>query len=792
MMLSMVSEALKFMSTPKARSVIKISVLIALMAFGIYLRLAPVLGVIEKYGYSYALELHENDPWIEYWITEFIYKHGVLSWWKLNPSDPEFGQVVKAFYYPWGRDFPSSSFFGLNVVAALTYPIAGAFGLSLKAWVSLQPLIYAVVTMVVLYFLVKELTDGNDLAALASVFAYVTLPSTVDRTMATFVEKTGAGIAFILLSLLFYSKSAKLFKSDFKKAMLYASLAGASMGIVGWYWGGFQYIFAAFPLAIAVYPIFSRDKPTLKFLLLNIAVSIISLAVSAPAPSNLISLGFYPEFKLTGIGTMALASYVLPIAYVYGLNKRILNKRRYLLLLLIIGSVAAYLVFTGKTTIGGRTLLALTPPPLRGLIKVSPLVESVGEHQPGVGEIFSEAWGYLGIVVTIIGSIYILVKGRVDHIVIFTLTIIAIYAYINVAYFSTLAATFAVINIGIVIGALISTAIPQRPGVKKKKALVTLAKRISWTKIALTSMLIAIIIVPLTYATTYHFSAHKMAYPSMFVAGTGIPSRNDAWYKALDFIVQNTGSKALIVTWWDYGYWVTVNTGRATLADGSTLNGTQIELLAKVLTSFNGSEVISILRDYLNAPLNETYVVVYDVFQFVEQGNVTYVFPLHGQTGLGMAGRVDIPKSIWMIRIGGRDLSQYLYLYRLSTQGGVNYVISPRFDKPDSLPLIYKMIVNGILYLNIQESGANISYQFLWYTGSEAGVDYGISGYVEPLGISRQINVASFKFIGFEEYNNTLPECVKPYRVVFSPFYDYPELYTVVFIYKVDFSCSTS
>ncbi len=792
MLLSTIGGALKFMSAPKARGVIKILVLIALMASGICLRLAPTLGVIERYGYSHALELHENDPWIEYWVTEFIYKHGVLSWWRLTPSDPEFGQVVKAFYYPWGRDFPTSSFFGLNAVAALTYPLAGAFGLSLKEWVSLQPLIYAVVTMVVLYFLVKELTDGSDLAALASVFAYVALPSTVDRTTVTFVEKTGAGIAFILLSLLFYSRSVKVFKSNFKKAMLYAALAGASMGVVGWYWGGFQYVFAAFPLAVAVYPILSRDKPTLKFLSLNIAVSAVSLAVSAPALSNLVSLGFYPEFKLTGVGTMALASYILPIIYVYGLSKRVLNKRRYLLLILIIGSIAAYLVFTGRTTIGGRTLLALTPPPLRGLIDVSPLVESVGEHQPGVGEIFSEAWGYLGIVVAIIGSIYILVKGRADHIVIFTLTIIAIYAYINVAYFSTLAATFAVINIGIVIGALISIAIPRRPRVGKRRASVTLTKRVSWGKIALTSMLIAVIVVPLTYATTYHFSAHKMAYPSMFVAGTGIPSRNDAWYEALDLMSRNTSSEALIVTWWDYGYWVTVNTGRATLADGSTLNGTQIELLAKALTSFNGSEVVSILRDCLNAPLDETYIVVYDVFQFVKQGNVTYVFPLHGQAGLGMAGRVDIPKSIWMIRIGGRDPSQYLYLYRLSTQAGVNYVISPRFDEPGSLPLIYKMMVNGILYLNIQENGANTSYQFLWYTGSEAGVDYGISRYVESLGISRQINVASFKFIGFEEYNNTLPECVKPYGVVFRQFYEYTDLYTVVFIYKVDFSCSIS
>ncbi|MCS7128183.1 MAG: STT3 domain-containing protein [Desulfurococcaceae archaeon] len=792
MSLSVISGAIKFMSVPRVKNIIKISILIALMALGIYLRLAPTLGVIERYGLSYALELHENDPWIEYWTTKFIYEHGVLSWWRLTPSDPEFGQVVKVFYYPWGRDFTSSSFFGLNAVAALTYPIAGVLGLSLKEWMSLQPLIYAIVTMIVLYFLVKELTDGNDLAALASVFAYVTLPSTVDRTMVTFVEKTGAGIAFILLSLLFYSRLVKAFKSDFKKAMFYAILTGASMGVIGWYWGGFQYVFAAFPLAIAVYPIFSRDKPTLKFLLLNIAVSITSLVISAPALSNLVSLGFYPEFKLTGTGTMAIASYILPMIYVYGLSKRILNKRRYMLLLLVIGLVTAYLVFTGRTTIGGRTLLALTPPPLRGLINVGPLVESVGEHQPGVGEIFSEAWGYLGIVVTIIGSIYILVKGRADHIVIFILTVIAIYAYINVAYFSTLAATFAVINIGIIIGALISASIPQRLRVKKKRSSVTLVKRISWSKIALTSTLIAIIAIPLTYATTHHFSAHRMAYPSMFVAGTGIPSRNDAWYEALDFIVQNTSSKALIVTWWDYGYWVTVNTGRATLADGSTLNGTQIELLAKALTSFNGSEVVSILRNYLDAPLDETYVIVYDVFQFVKQGNVTYVFPLHGQVGLGMAGRVDIPKSIWMIRIGNRDPDQYLYLYRLSTQGGVNYVISPRFDKPDSLPLIYKMMVNGILYLNIQENKTNTSYQFLWYTGSEAGLDYGISRYVEPLGISKQVNVASFKFIGFEEYNNTLPECVKPYRIVFSPFYDYPELYTVVFIYKVDFSCSIS
>jgi len=53
------------------------------------------------------------------------------------------------------------------------------------------------------------------------------------------------------------------------------------------------------------------------------------------------------------------------------------------------------------------------------------------------------------------------------------------------------------------------------------------------------------------------------------------------WFEALDWIEKNSNPEDVIMSWWDYGYWIETYAHRPTIADGATTNSTQIRELAK-------------------------------------------------------------------------------------------------------------------------------------------------------------------------------------------------------------------
>jgi len=64
----------------------------------------------------------------------------------------------------------------------------------------------------------------------------------------------------------------------------------------------------------------------------------------------------------------------------------------------------------------------------------------------------------------------------------------------------------------------------------------------------------------------------------------------DDWIDATIWLKQNTSEDAVIAAWWDYGYWITALSDRATLVDNSTLIDWQIKKMGYVyMTSLENS-----------------------------------------------------------------------------------------------------------------------------------------------------------------------------------------------------------
>jgi len=119
----------------------------------------------------------------------------------------------------------------------------------------------------------------------------------------------------------------------------------------------------------------------------------------------------------------------------------------------------------------------------------------------------------------------------------------------------------------------------------------------------------------------------------------------------LEWIKANVPENSVIATWWDYGYWISVNTRRNTTCDNATIDTKQIQRIARAFLS-SEEEALKIFRE-----LNVSYVVVYEPFlraQLPYLGIYVYYSPAYG----GLGG--DLAKSYQMARWIGENPDKYL------------------------------------------------------------------------------------------------------------------------------------
>lgn len=810
-----------FERKPHAHKLIYYLLIVSAIAVGIYLRTLP-------YRVN-GLELLEADTYIEYWQAKYVYEKGPLAWYTLTRSNPD----THIFWYPWGRDFTTTSYPGLPVFIGLTYHVVRHFGLSLKDWVAITPLVFATLSYITLILAVKELTLNNKFAIVASQWIYTFVPSVSERNMIGWAEKEGVAITFIFLTVFFYAKLLRVIndkKIGDKYRFIYAISTGLSLGAVGWFWGGFIYFFGSFVAFWVLSPILVRKEISFNYVYFNYVVLVSTIVSITASPAILASLGIAP-FRLTSIGVIMMSSLILlAIYYALGvehrrlrLKKPLLTPGRYFLLLFIVGATAVALYSLGLIHISARYAWALG---LRALKPAPPIVESIAEHQSplqvrGALGVFKD-WGtgltdqaaasntYLlaaivlafvsPLILAIAGAIYSLYRGDPAQVFISLAFALGFYSYLNATYMATTASSTGVVVASIACGYILSNILPPKTALTKWRK--GKAGGYSATTSYIAILLTALISINLALCGYSMYQSHREMHYSLTAGGVSIADYNNAWYRLFDFLKTNLSEKAVVVSWWDYGYWITVGGGKITVADGSTLNSTQISVLGRILTCRDDKELVELLK-LLKLPPGETYILTYDVFRFenkTKTGNETIynVSPLltpsggvYTETGylrVLSTGANDIPKSRWMIKIGGRDISDYFYVYNM----GSDVVVSPRLDNPDELGLIYRIMIDGILYLG--EVDPNATYIFSWFTGEAMPVQGGTIGRVaEAFEVKYQVNVrgGQVKTILPEQRPFRNHSIIQPYYVIVEPYQrnrgDTWFYAVVICIYKVNF-----
>ena len=79
----------------------------------------------------------------------------------------------------------------------------------------------------------------------------------------------------------------------------------------------------------------------------------------------------------------------------------------------------------------------------------------------------------------------------------------------------------------------------------------------------------------------------ERAWSPTTIAASSLPIRTNIpdWLNTLNYMRVNLPDDAVVLSWWDYGYWISTIANKTTLADNGTVNSTQIALIGETFMS---------------------------------------------------------------------------------------------------------------------------------------------------------------------------------------------------------------
>src|SRR2546426_1304351 len=596
---------------PRA-TVLHYSILSLTLALAAIIRLLP---------WRWGAYISESDPYFNLNDMRAITASGWQSW---------YSYVNFAAWYPFGRPPVSTSYPGTSFTGTLIYQFLQAIGINISLYDAAvyAPVILGVFGVLVVYFFARDIW-GKSAGLLAGLFSAFS-SSLISRTNLGFFRNEAVGIPTMVMAFLFFIRAINPSRS-LKGTIVYSMLSSVSLIYMTFAWGSFRYaaeVLGLFALALIV---LGRYSPRL---LLSYGITIGFFLYTG---TELPLLG---HSYLTESTTVALLG-VMGLLAVMELSRLAPTARGRLTVLgLAVAGVVAIAVLgvgTGLISAGLRgKFLATIDPFVRNNI---PLVASVAENRPSTWSSFYLEIGSL-IILAVFGFFFAFQRLRESDVLLIIFGVTGFYFAASLVRLTLILApamaTLAAITV-VELGKPAMDIIQQAVIFPRRKLRFT--SRVS-REFSLGILLIILILVVPTF-----INAVQSAYTPTTIASASLPVRGyyPDWIQALTWMNNNLPSTSVVFAWWDYGYWISVNTGLHTLADNGTGNLTQIQIIATGLM-LNESMGVNLLRQY-----GVTHVAIFISYNYQQGGSGLC------SSGAGsppVCGYGDDSKWYWMVRIG--------------------------------------------------------------------------------------------------------------------------------------------
>lgn len=586
---------------------------------------------------DYGFELNEFDPFFNYRATQFIVENGIVEYFNWHDD---------MSWYPEGRDVAKNSQAMLHITAASLYSLFGGNS-SLYDFTIIFPVVFGSLTAIILFALVRVIA-GTTAGLFACLFYSVSMPVILRGTIGWFKsEPLGLFFGLLAMYLLLSGISSKNYKIAFAK------LIGAGIffafGISAW--GGIQYFIVPLGLFFLALPFLRKDHDFIRWAIPVFTISFLLIGLVFERP------GISFIFGLNGFLIIGPTIFLVICTIIQKLSKE--EKRLRNSLYFLIGTILSGITLI--TINASSSFLAL--PTFRYLNAVNPflttqdsLVDSVAEHATTT---LAQSFWFSSILMIFAGiGIWFILKNK-DQIhsfsklrndmIVFTLIIGLVGVYVSSAFIRLeLFASISVIILSSIGLSILTSAILINKKAKDKKIFTN--PRII-TKVSYFTIIIVLLSLPLIIPENGNWVNATKAPPTILNGGSVFNVATDDWRNAMEWLNKNTPEDAVIASWWDYGYWITTLSERASLADNATLSTERIQKIAKTLLS-SPDEAWEMLQE-----LDADYILIFVAGQKVgNDANELYV----------LRGGGDESKKQWFMAIAEEPLGKYLQQDRVT------------------------------------------------------------------------------------------------------------------------------
>jgi dolichyl-diphosphooligosaccharide---protein glycosyltransferase len=579
--------------------------------------------LIRSQAADYGFELHEFDPFFNYRATQYIVDNGIVSYaaWHDDMS-----------WYPNGRDVFGTSQVLLHTTAAIMYSVFGA-GSSLYDFTIVFPMVFGSLTAVVVFALVRVI-GGTTAGLFGALFYSISLP-VISRGTIGWFKSEPLGLFYGVLALYLFLSGLK---SPSKKVAAIKMIgAGIIFGFSLSAWGGNTFLVLPFGIFILALPFLRGDG---RFLAWAIPVFMLGLAISL-APLERPGLHFFTISS--GLMLIGPTLFVVACYFIQKINAEKKNRNSAILLAAI---VIAGIVLLSADMVGMpsfRYLNALNP----FLTSTDPLVDSVAEHATTSifqSFLFNSVFMLFGAIgAWLIFKNILKPDNQKRDVHAFALIFGLLAVYISSAFVRLeLYASLGLIILGAVGLSILVSELFRKQEETKKGVIRAHPKSI---KISFVAMIIVLCIIPLMIPASANWVNGTKIPPTILNGGSNYNIATNDWLEAMDWLKTNTPEDSKVLSWWDYGYWITTLGQRTTFADNATIDTAAIQKIARILLS-PPDEAWKALQE-----MDADYVLVYVAAQRIDSEPPLYL----------VQGGGDESKKQWFMRIGGFDETRFLY-----------------------------------------------------------------------------------------------------------------------------------
>ena len=586
--------------------------------------------LIRSQSVDYGFELNEFDPFFNFRATEFIIDNGLLEYFDWNDS---------LSWYPEGRNVSATSQVMLHITAAGTYQIFGG-GSNLYDFTILFPAVLSSLTVIVIFALVR-IMGGTTAGLFAALFYSVSMPIIIRGTMGWFKSEP-LGLFYGLLAVYFFLSGIKTKNKKFAVSKIIGAGIILSFGLASW--GGIQFFVIPIGAFILALPFIRKDHDFLLWSIPLFVISFLSTVLIFERP------GIDFVFGLGGLTLIGPTIFLIICIKIQKSSKQETKTRNGLLLLCAILILGSILIVANENSNflplpSFRYLNAINP----FLSTTDPLVDSVAEHATTT---ISQSFYFHSILMIFAGLGIWFVLGKKSKInnlekdmIAFALILGLIGVYVSSAFVRL--EVFASISIIILSSIGLSILTKQIFQIldenKIKKNLMKFSYLVT---------IVSLLTIPLIIPENGNWTTVAKAPPVILNGGSTYNVATDDWKESLNWIKANTPKDSVIAAWWDYGYWISTMSDRATLTDNATLDSKKIQKIAKTLIS-SPNEAWSTFQE-----MGADYIVVFVAGQRIDNEN--------GESLYVLSGGGDESKKQWFMRIAGEPVEKYLHQDGLS------------------------------------------------------------------------------------------------------------------------------